>query len=685
MTNPLLEHHKLPPFEDIKAEGIVPAITEIIKHNKEQIERLLATQPNTWETLVEPLQILDNRLSNAWSPVGHMNHVVNSDELRDAYNASLPLLTEYSTELGQNQDLYQAFVALKNNAEHYNSLSAPRKQVIEHSLRSFRLAGISLPEEQQKEYAEISTQLSKLTSKFGENVLDATQAWTKLITDEKELAGVPESSMAVLKQLAEAKGHTEGHLLTLDLPSYIPVITYCENRELRHEMYEAYSTRASECGPNAGEFDNTDLMMEILSLRHRKAQLLGFDNYAQLSIETKMADSTERVVDFLRDLANKSKHQAENDLAELRVFAHEQDGIEKLESWDTAYYSEKLKQEKYSISEEELKPYFPLNKVINGLFEVTERLFSVVVEEQQEFPSWHKDASFYHVYKILDDGFKQHIASFYLDPFARENKRGGAWMDDCRVRWVDAEGNLQQPVAYLVCNFPPPVGDKQSLITHDDVQTLFHEFGHGLHHMLTQIEERDVSGINGVAWDAVELPSQFMENWCWEQEALNFISGHHETGEPLPHDLLNKMLAAKNYHSAMQTLRQIEFALFDFLLHQNYDPENPPNIQAFLNAVRDEVAVNRPPEWNRFQNSFSHIFAGGYAAGYYSYKWAEVLSADAFSKFEEEGIFNKQTGHLFRDTILAHGGSQEAMDLFVSFRGREPSVDALLRHSGIEK
>ena len=683
MTNPLLETHELPPFESITADSVVPGVKSILEENRKAITSLLSSQSNTWQTLIEPLQELDDKLHNAWSPVGHMNAVVNSDALREAYNTCLPMLTEYYTEMGQNQALFEAYEALKNNEEHFSQLSTAQKQVISHALRSFRLAGIALPEEQKREFAEISKKLSQLTSKFGENVLDATQAWSKVIESEDDLAGLPESALSLAKQQAESKDH-EGYLLTLDIPSYLPVMMYCDNRNLRKEMYEAYSTRASECGPNANQFDNTAIMQEILALRHRKANLLGFANYAELSIETKMADSTEKVVSFLKDLGAKSKPQAENDLKELQVFAKQMGGPDVLEPWDMSYYSEKLKQEKYSLSDEELKPYFPISKVINGLFEVAKRLFNVEIEQQTTFPSWHNDVQFYHVNRLSVDGTKVRVASFYLDPYARENKRGGAWMDDCRVRWGKTNGEIQLPVAYLVCNFPPPVGDQPALLTHNDVETLFHEFGHGLHHMLTQIDVRDVSGINGVAWDAVELPSQFLENWCWEKEALNFISGHFETQEPLPQTLLDQMLAAKNYHSAMQCVRQIEFALFDFQMHLQYNPEQPEDIKNILNAVRKEVSVIHPPSWNRFQNSFSHIFAGGYAAGYYSYKWAEVLSADAFSKFEEDGVFNSDTGAQFRDIILANGGSQDAMDLFVQFRGREPDVQALLRHTGIE-
>ena len=530
----------------------------------------------------------------------------------------------------------------------------------------------------KKRYGEISSRLSELAAKFGNNVMDATLAWQKHITDEQQLAGLPESAKALAAQTAQSK-ELEGWLFTLDIPSYLPIMTHADNRELRQEAYTAFVTRASDQGPNAGEYDNSAIMDEELALRHELAQLLGFENYAQMSLATKMADSTEQVFGFLNDLAEKSRPQAQKELEELCAYAKEKHDIDQLEAWDYAYYSEKLKQEKYAISDEQLRPYFPEDKVLSGLFKTVEQLFGVRVEEQQDIDTYHDDVRFFAIY----DANNTLRGRFYLDLYAREHKRGGAWMDDCMGRKVRLGGQLQTPVAYLVCNFNRPIGDKPALFTHDEVVTLFHEFGHGLHHMLTQVDAAAVAGINGVAWDAVELPSQFLENWCYEKEALAFISGHYESGEPLPQELLSKLLAAKNYQSAMQMVRQLEFSLFDFHIHADYNPTAGSEIQIILDKVRQQVAVIQPPSFNRFQHGFAHIFAGGYSAGYYSYKWAEVLSADAFSKFEEEGIFNSDTGRAFLTNILEKGGSEEPAVLFERFRGRAPTVDALLRHSGI--
>ncbi|MGL5535783.1 MAG: oligopeptidase A, partial [Aeromonas veronii] len=539
-------------------------------------------------------------------------------------------------------------------------------------------SGIGLPAEAQQRYGEIQARLSELASRFSNNVLDATQGWHKLVADEAELAGLPDSVRAAARQMAELKGK-EGWLFTLDIPSYLPVMMYADNRELRAEMYEAFTTRASDQGPNAGKWDNSAIMSELLTLRRELAQLLGFANYAELSLATKMADKTEQVVSFLTDLAAKSLPQGKAELEEIHAFAAEQHGQSELAAWDLAYYAEKLKQHKFSISDEQLRPYFPASKVVKGLFEVVKRVFGMKVRERLGIDTWHPDVRFYDIFDA-DDELR---GSFYLDLYAREHKQGGAWMDVCLGRRYRQDGSLQKPVAYLTCNFNGPVDGKPALFTHNEVVTLFHEFGHGIHHMLTRIDVAGVAGINGVAWDAVELPSQFLENWCWESEALAFISGHYETGEPLPADLLEKMLTARNFQAAMQMLRQLEFALFDFRLHQEFDPANPAQLPALLDEVRSQVAVMTPPAFNRFQHSFSHIFAGGYAAGYYSYKWAEVLSADAFSRFEEEGIFNPATGQSFLKNILEKGGSKEPMELFRAFRGREPKVDALLRHSGI--
>ncbi|MBN0985888.1 oligopeptidase A [Amphritea pacifica] len=675
MSNPLLQDHLLPPFSEIKPEQVEPAIDQLLAECRAVVEKVLdGNETPDWDNLVVPLEQSHDRLAKAWSPVSHMNSVVNSDAMRDAYNACLPKLSQFWTEMGQHQGLFEAYEKLANS-EVYNGLDETQRKVIDNTLRDFRLSGIALADADKKRYGELQQKLSELTTKFSENVMDATDGWSKLITDEAELAGLPQSALAAAKQLAHAKGE-EGWLVTLDFPSYFAVITYADNRELRRELYEAFATRASDQGPHAGQWDNSAIMTEILTLRVELAQLLGFENYAAYSLATKMAETPEQVVSFLNDLAGMSRPQAEKEYQELQDFALEEFSEPELQSWDISYYSEKLKQARYAISQEELRPYFPMTKVLDGMFKITGKLFSIEIEEVAEFDRWHKDARLFNVSR---DG--ELIARFFLDPYARAKKRGGAWMDDCRVRRIN-NGVLQLPVAYLVCNFNPPLGDKPALLTHNEVTTLFHEFGHGLHHMLTKIEYADVSGINGVAWDAVELPSQFLENWCYEADALALISGHYETGETLPLELLEKMQAAKNFQSGMMMVRQLELSLFDFQLHREYKPGST-NVQAVLDRIRKEVAVIKPPAFNRFQHSFSHIFAGGYAAGYYSYKWAEVLSADAFSRFEEEGVFNTDTGRSFRENILEMGGSKEPMELFVAFRGREPSVEALLRHSGI--
>ncbi|TMO48020.1 oligopeptidase A [Pseudoalteromonas ruthenica] len=677
MTNPLIGLEGLPPFSKIKPEHVVPAVEHGIEQCKKTIEQVLAGKDFTWQGLVMPLEEADDKLSRLFSPVSHMHSVVNSQALREVYDQVLPKLSEYSTYVGQHQGLFDAYTALAQSDE-YAQLSRAQQKVIDNALRDFKLSGIALSASDKKRFGEISSRLSELAAKFGNNVMDATLAWQKHITDEQQLAGLPESAKALAAQTAQSK-ELEGWLFTLDIPSYLPIMTHADNRELRQEAYTAFVTRASDQGPNAGEYDNSAIMDEELALRHELAQLLGFENYAQMSLATKMADSTEQVFGFLNDLAEKSRPQAQKELEELCAYAKEKHDIDQLEAWDYAYYSEKLKQEKYAISDEQLRPYFPEDKVLSGLFKTVEQLFGVRVEEQQDIDTYHDDVRFFAIY----DGNNTLRGRFYLDLYAREHKRGGAWMDDCMGRKVRLGGQLQTPVAYLVCNFNRPIGDKPALFTHDEVVTLFHEFGHGLHHMLTQVDAAAVAGINGVAWDAVELPSQFLENWCYEKEALAFISGHYESGEPLPQELLSKLLAAKNYQSAMQMVRQLEFSLFDFHIHADYNPTAGSEIQIILDKVRQQVAVIQPPSFNRFQHGFAHIFAGGYSAGYYSYKWAEVLSADAFSKFEEEGIFNSDTGRAFLTNILEKGGSEEPAVLFERFRGRAPTVDALLRHSGI--
>jgi oligopeptidase A len=677
MTNPLLEITELPQFSKIKAEHVVPAIEQLL----DQARQTIATQlqngaPYTWQSLVEPIEAAEDRLNKAWSPVSHMNAVINSDDMREAYNACLPKLSEYATETGQNLELYQAYKSIHDSAE-FASLDRGQQKMINNALRDFHLSGVDLAADKQARYKEISQQLSKLASQFEENLMDATNAWQKVITDVEQLKGLPESALAQAKQSAEAEGK-EGWLISLQFPSYLAVMTYADNRELRREHYQAYSTRASDQSPDADKWDNSEAMEQILALRHEKAQLLGFNNYAEYSLATKMADSTDTVVNFLEDLAEKSLGQAQRDLDELRQFAASEHGLEDLQAWDIGYYSEKMRQHFYQLSQEQVKAYFPVSRVLPGLFAIVEKLYGLQISPITEFDSWHPDA---HFYQIIDKD-QQPRGRFYLDLYARAKKRGGAWMDDCVGRKKTADG-IQHPVAYLVCNFTPPTGDQPALLTHDEVETLFHEFGHGLHHMLTQIDHLGVSGINGVEWDAVELPSQFMENWCWEKEALALISGHYQTGEALPDQLFAKMLAAKNFQAGMMMVRQLEFSLFDFKIHQDYDPAQGGRIYQTLQSIRDRVAVVKPPVFNRFAHSFSHIFAGGYAAGYYSYKWAEVLSADAFSLFEENGIFDRATGEAFLHNVLEQGGSSEAMSLFKNFRGREPKIDALLRHNGI--
>ncbi len=678
MSNPLLEDFKLPPFTRIKPEHIKPAIDTLLADARSTVKQCLKQNAHyDWENLIDPIDDAEDRLHRAWAPVSHMNSVVNSEPLREAYNACLPALTEYSTEMGQNQELHQAYRSLAKDKQ-FSTLHPAQQKIIDNALRDFHLSGIDLPREQQQRFKEISQQLSRLASRYEENVLDATNAWSKLIVDASELEGLPESALAQARQSAEQAGK-QGWLITLQFPSYIAVMTYADNRELRREHYHAFATRASEQGPYAGRWDNSEIMEQILALRHEKAQLLGFSNYAELSLATKMADTPEQVIDFLEELADKSWRRARQDLAELRDFARQEYGVKNLQAWDISYYSEKMRQHCYQLSQETVKQYFPDHKVITGLFAIVEKLYGVQISEIEDFDSWHADVRFFEI----QDSQGQLRGRFYLDLYARPHKRGGAWMDDCVDRRKTRDG-IQTPVAFLTCNFTPPADGKPALLTHDEVQTLFHEFGHGLHHLLTQVDYLGVSGINGVEWDAVELPSQFMENWCWDKQALALISGHYETGEKLPDELFDKMLAAKNFQAGMLMVRQLEFSLFDFLIHQQYDPDKGGRIYQTLERVREQVAVIRPPEFNRFAHSFSHIFAGGYAAGYYSYKWAEVLSSDAFSLFEENGIFDRKTGESFLHNILEKGGSEDAMSLFVKFRGREPEIDALLRHTGID-
>jgi oligopeptidase A len=677
LKNPLLNISDLPAFSDISPNIIQSAIETILDDNRQQITRLVENEDKNWDGLIKPLSLLDDRLSKAWSPVRHLNSVKSSDALRDAYNACLPLLSEYSTEISQNRDLYQGYQTIASSAN-FKKLNAAQQKAIDDSLKHFRLGGVDLEGPDKERYQQLQKDLSELQSSFDNNLLDATQSWEKLVDDEQLLDGLPEYAMAMLRQLAEQNDQS-GYRLTLDMPCYIAIITYASNRELRKEIYEAYTTRASDQGITDKKWDNAGNMQQIVAKRQEKAKLLGFGNYADYSFETKMATSVEQVLEFLDDLAARSRPAAIAEVGERQAYAESLGFDSELQAWDYAYYSEKLKQNNFQISEEDLKPYFSDNNVINGLFEIVKILYGVDISPVvKHIDVWDQSVRFY----VINDAAGETIGKFYLDLYARENKRGGAWMDECVNRY-QIDGKTQIPVAYLTCNLTPPVGDEPALFTHDEVITLFHEFGHGLHHMLTRVDVPDVAGINGVEWDAVELPSQFMENFCWQKQALELFARHYQTGEALPEPLFDKMVAAKNFQSALQMLRQIEFALFDLKLHQQANLTTAVQIQEILDSVRAEISVVKTPNNNRFQNGFSHIFAGGYAAGYYSYKWAEVLSADVFAAFEEAGIFDATIGQKFLHCILEQGGSRPAMESFRCFRGREPNIDALLRHSGI--
>ena len=675
--NPLLDHSGLPRFNSIRPEHVEPAIDAVLEQNRAAIRELLArNEPFDWHNLAAPMENIGEKLARTWSPVGHLNAVMNNDRLRQAYNACIPKISAYTAEVGQNEQLFQAYKQMAES-DAYGEFDLPRKRIIDNTLRDFRLSGIDLDSNDKQRYREIIQELATLHSRFDENLLDATQSWTKHIDDEELLAGLPDSARQLARQAAQDKD-MDGWLLTLDMPCYVAVMTYADNATLREEVYQAYVTRASDQGPQAGRWDNTPVMEKILALRHAEARLLGYANYAERSLATKMASTVNQVIDFLDDLARRSLPMARQEFDELCAFARDNGGGDSLEAWDVAYYSDKLRKDRYAFTQEELKPYFPAPRVLDGLFAIVNKLYGIKVTPRHDVEVWHENVTFYEIH----DRNNTLRGQFYLDLYARANKRGGAWMDECIIRKRTGR-DVQTPVAYLTCNFTPPIGTDSALMTHQEVITLFHEFGHGLHHMLTQIDHPGVSGINGVAWDAVELPSQFMENWCWERDALDMISGHYQSGRPLPEDKFKQLLAARNFQSGMHMVRQLEFALFDFRLHSEYRPGHETRIYELLEDVRQQVAVIEPPTYNRFAHSFSHIFAGGYAAGYYSYKWAEVLSSDAFSLFEERGIFDVETGMKFLATILEQGGSREPMELFVEFRGREPQIDALLRHSGI--
>ncbi|MDP8985125.1 MAG: M3 family metallopeptidase [Pseudomonadota bacterium] len=670
MNNPLLQIESLPAFDQIEAAHARPALEQILADNRARLAELTAQSNPTFASLVVPMEELNYRLSRVWSPIGHLNAVANSAAMREAYNECVPLLTAYTSELGQNTALYSAYAHVSKHEG--GSLDPVQRRAVDNALRDFRLAGVDLPPERQARYREIMQRLAQLGTKFSENVLDAGRAYTRSVTDAAELAGLPAN--AIDRAAADAReANQPGWLFKLDQPTYMTVMTSAESARLRHDIYEAWVTRGSELGPSAGRFDNGPIIAEMLPLRHELAQLLGFASYADYALATRMAKNTQQVLGFLDDLARRCMPAARQELSDLEQFAGR-----KLDAWDLTFYGEKLQESRFEVSQEALRPYFPLPKVLAGLFALTERLYGIAVRERAGVGVWHPSVRYYD----LSNAGGEVVAGFYLDPYSRTEKRSGAWMDEC-VAAKNSPLTRALPVAHLVCNFTAPVGDAPSLLTHDEVTTLFHEFGHGLHHMLTRVAYPSIAGINGVAWDAVELPSQFMENFVWRREVLPLISAHVTSGEPLPVDMLQRLLGTRTFNAGLDTLRQIELAGFDFELHANFDPAVGAQVAQTLAAVRSRVAVVTAAPFNRMPSSFAHIFAGGYAAGYYSYKWAEVLAADAFEAFEEAGVFDRATADRFRESILARGGSLDAMDAFVRFRGRQPDARALLRQTGI--
>ena len=672
--NALLDFSGLPRFAEFKTEFVTPALDQLLSENRALVESLRRQEAAPgWDNFISPLDDANERLRRAWGQIAHMNAVMNSPQLREAYNENLPRITQYFGELAQDETLYRKYKMLRAS-DAYLYLTAAQKKVIDNELRDFRLGGAELAPAEKTRFKQIIEKLAGLSSKFNDNLLDATNAFELIVADKERLAGIPGDVMEAAADAAKQAGK-QGWKFTLHMPSYLPVLQYADDRKLREQMYRAYVTRAAEF--DEAKWDNTAIIVDILRLRREQSQLLGLANYAELSLQPKMADSAQQVLEFLEELAKRARPFAKRDLAELSEFAATQFGLDVLQPWDVAYASEKLRVARYAFSDQEVKQYFPEQRVLEGMFRVVEMLYGLRVVPD-EAPRWHEDVRFFSIRN--SEGAL--VGQFYLDLYARPSKRGGAWMDDAITRRRKSSG-MQTPVAYLNCNFSAPLSGKPALLTHDEVITLFHEFGHGLHHLLTQVEVLGVSGINGVEWDAVELPSQFMENFCWEWDVLKDMTRHVDTGSALPRALFEKMVAAKNFQSGMQTVRQLEFAIFDMRLHSDFDPNGQKTPLQLVDEVRRGVAVLFPPDYNRFPNSFSHIFGGGYAAGYYSYKWAEVLSADAYSMFEENGVLNSAVGHRFREEILGAGGSRPALDSFVAFRGRKPSIDALLRHNGM--
>jgi oligopeptidase A len=666
----LLQFDSLPAFDRITPRDARPALEQVLAENRARLAELTAQAHPTFASLVAPVEELSYRLSRVWSPIGHLNAVANSAEMRAAFNECVPLLTAYSSELGQNAALYAGYSQV---LEHEGAeLDSAQRKLLENALRDFRLAGVDLPPDRKARYREVVQRLAHLATKFSENVLDAARAYTRVVTNEAELDGL--AAGAIDRAAADAReANRPGWLFKLDQPTYTTVMTSAKSPQLRRDIYEAWVTRASELGPSAGRFDNNPIIEEILPLRHELAQLLGFQSFADYALATRMAKSSKQVLLFLNDLARRCMPAARQELSDLEEFAGR-----KLEAWDLAFYGERLQESRFRVSQEALRPYFPLPKVLGGLFALTQRLYGISIRERSEVSVWHPSVKYYD----LMDSRGEAVAGFYLDPYSRTEKRSGAWMDEC-VAAKSLPSGKALPVAQLVCNFSAPVGGAPSLLTHEEVTTLFHEFGHGLHHMLTRVPYPSIAGINGVAWDAVELPSQFMENFVWRAEVLPLISAHVDTGDPLPVDVLQRLLGTRTFNAALDTLRQIELASFDFELHANFDPARGARLVDTLAAVRQRVAVAPTAPFNRLAASFAHVFAGGYAAGYYSYKWAEVLAADAFEAFEEAGVFDSATATRFRDSILARGGSLDAMDAFVRFRGRQPDVRPLLKQTGI--